>query len=187
MNDPKTNDLAQRLADVTGLNPAKCYQCGKCTAGCPMAEFMDLTPSQVMRLAQMHDQAARNQLIHSDAIWACVGCLTCTQRCPQQLDPAATMDVIREIARAEAKLSPTAKKILAFHEAFLKTVEKTGRMSEFPLVRRYKLASKDLFSDITLAPVMVLKGKLSPFSHKIKGRDEVQEMFRRSRAEAKAK
>jgi heterodisulfide reductase subunit C len=184
---PEPIDLTRRIAEVTGLDVARCYQCGKCTAGCPMADYMDLTASQVMRLAQFGDDDAVGRLLDCDSVWACAGCLTCAQRCPQQLDPAAVMDVIRESARLHGRLSARARKIVAFHEAFLKTVEKTGRMSEFPLVRRYKLASKDLFSDVLIAPQMVLRGKLSPFSEKIKGRDEIKRMFQRSRAEAPSK
>ena len=52
-------------------------------------------------------------------------------------------------------------------------------MSEFALVRRYKLATLDLFSDVMLAPKMLARGKLRLRSHKIKGRDEVRRIFDR--------
>ena len=108
---------------------ARCYQCGKCTAGCPMAGYMDLMPHQVMRLVQIGDESSAEKVLSCAAIWSCAGCLTCTQRCPQELDPAAVMDVLREKSCDEKKVSPKQKKVLAFHRAFLKTVESTGRMS----------------------------------------------------------
>ena len=177
--------LSRSIREATGVDVARCYQCGKCTAGCPMAKFMDLTTSQVMRLCQIDDPKALDRLLSSDAIWACAGCLTCTQRCPKELDPAAVMDVLREMSSRQGKVSPRRKKILAFHQAFLTTVRKTGRMSEFALVRRYKMSSGDLFGDMLLAPVMMAKGKLSLKTHKIKGRDQIKKIFQACQARAK--
>jgi heterodisulfide reductase subunit C len=71
--------------------------------------------------------------------------------------------------------------VLAFHQAFLATVERRGRMSEVALVRRYKLASGDLFSDVALAPRALARGKLPLRGHRIAGRDEVRRIFQRTR------
>lgn len=169
--------LSSRVREEAGVRLAECYQCGKCTAGCPMARYMDLAPNQVMRLAQAGDEEALDRLFSSEALWYCVGCLTCTQRCPKKLDPAAVMDVLREMAEERGKVPAAAKKIGAFHRAFLDTVEFGGRMSEVPLVARYKLASLDLFSDVALAPAMLAKGKLPLKLHRIKGHREVKRIF----------
>ena len=159
------------------MDVAECYQCGKCTAGCPMAAYMDMSPNQVMRLVQIGDEAATEALLGSSAIWACAGCLTCTQRCPRELDPAAVMDCLREMSYSQGKASKLARKIVAFHKAFLKSVESRGRMNEFPLVRNYKIASLDLFSDVGLAPLMVVRGKLHLKSRKVRGKAEVRRIF----------
>ena len=177
MKDVPQSTLSESIQEATGVDAARCYQCGKCTAGCPMAAYMDLMPHQVMRLVQIGDEAATDKLLRCAAIWSCAGCLTCTQRCPQELDPAAVMDVLRERSNAENKVSPQQKKVLAFHRAFLKTIEGTGRMSEFALVRRYKMASLDLMRDAALAPAMLARGKLKFSSHKIRGRDEIRKIF----------
>jgi heterodisulfide reductase subunit C len=146
-----------------------------------MARYMDLAPNQIMRLVQVGDAAALDHLLRCAAIWSCAGCLTCTQRCPRELDPAAVMDVLREMANDQGKVSPRQKKVLAFHKAFLKTVEKTGRMSEVPLTGLYKLTSGDLFSDVLLAPVMLMKGKLPLKPAIIRGRRQVGRIFKRCR------
>jgi len=169
----KDTSLAEHVRQATGVIVAECYQCGKCTAGCPMARFMDLSPNQVMRLVQTGDAA----VLSCAAIWACAGCLTCTQRCPRKLDPAAVMDALRELAHREGKVSRRQKKILAFHEAFLKTVEKYGRMNEVPLTQRYKLASLDLFSDLSLDPAMFARGKLSLKAHRVAAKDDIARIF----------
>ena len=181
MSEKIESPLQAAITEAAGQNVAECYQCGKCTAGCPMARYMDITPSQIMRLAQIGDARAEQKLLTSTAIWSCVGCLTCAQRCPKELDPAAVIDVLREMSNVRQLVSPAQKKVLAFHKAFLKTVETTGRMSEFPLVRRYKLASMDLFSDVMMVPPMLARGKLPLTSHTVKGRDEIKKIFQACR------
>jgi len=177
MSEARKPELTKQVAEATGVDVAKCYQCGKCTAGCPMARHMDLSPNQVMRLVQIGDKASAEELLRSTALWCCAGCLTCTQRCPRELDPAAVMDALREMAWTQGLAPARARKIRAFHEAFLKTVEFGGRMGEVPLVARYKLMSGDLFSDVPLAPRMLAKGKLPLRPHMIRGRSEVKKIF----------
>ena len=181
MSQKSEKPLAAAVRQATGVDVAECYQCGKCTAGCPMARYMDITPSQVMRLVQIGDEAAEASLLGSTAIWSCLGCLACTQRCPKELDPAAVMDALREMSRDRGLVSREQKKVLAFHESFLKTVENGGRMSEIPLVRRYKMSSMDLFSDVMMVPPMLARGKLPLKTHKIDGRKEIKRIFQACR------
>jgi ferredoxin len=49
------NSLAYSIEKNVEVHAQKCYQCGKCTAGCPVTEEMDLPPSMVMRLLQTED------------------------------------------------------------------------------------------------------------------------------------
>lgn len=175
--------LAEKILQRTGVDVRECYQCGKCTAGCPMARFMDLTPSQVMRLVQIGDEEAVETLLSSQTLWSCVGCLTCTQRCPKELDPAAVMDALREIAYEEGRVPDEQRKVLKFHEAFLETVKHAGRMSEVPLTALYKTLSRDFLSDVLLAPAMLLRGKLPLIPQVISGRKEVGRIFEKCRRE----
>jgi hypothetical protein len=94
------------------------------------------------------------------------------------------MDALRQRSHEAGKVSPREKKILAFHEAFLKVVEKTGRMSEAPLVSLYKLKSRDFFRDVTLAPAMLRRGKLPLLPQIIRGRKDVRRIFRACRGGA---
>jgi heterodisulfide reductase subunit C len=89
------------------------------------------------------------------------------------------MDVLREMAQRRGKIPAKARKILAFHKAFLATVEWGGRMAEIPLVLRYKMASMDLLGDALLGPLMLAKRKLPLLPHRIKGRGEVQRLFKK--------
>src|SRR5208282_717492 len=75
------------------IQVADCYQCGKCTAGCPVAMHMDVAPNQVVRLVQLGEW---EKALQSRAIWECVGCQTCSTRCPKEVDCAGVMDALRE-------------------------------------------------------------------------------------------
>ncbi|MBL3528010.1 MAG: 4Fe-4S dicluster domain-containing protein [gamma proteobacterium endosymbiont of Lamellibrachia anaximandri] len=81
----------QRLADQ---NLMACYQCGKCSAGCPMAAYMDVPPNQMIRLAQL---GMEDELLDSEAIWLCVSCMTCNMRCPKGVRIAELIESMRQI------------------------------------------------------------------------------------------
>ena len=83
--------LAQIITENIDENVFLCYQCVKCTSGCPLAEYMDLNPNQVLRAVQLGDES----VLESNTIWICAACQTCTTRCPQGIDIAAIMDELR--------------------------------------------------------------------------------------------
>ena len=177
MSKPAGSKLADAVRKATGVDVAQCYQCGKCTAGCPMARWMDVVPSQIMRLVQIGDAEAAERLLTSGALWVCAGCLTCTQRCPKKLDPAAVIDALKEMSYAQGKVSAGQRKVLAFHKAFLKVVENAGRMSEIPLTALYKMTSGDFFSDVTMAPKMLARRKLPLVPKIVRNRKQVKRIF----------
>jgi len=169
--------FARELEDATGIRVSRCYQCGKCTAGCPMVPDMEQTPSQIMRLIQM-DQ--RDAVLGSKTLWYCASCLTCSTRCPQEVKIAELMDALRERSLSERKAHRASRKIRAFARSFLRAVERNGRIHEMGMVMDYKLTSKDFFGDILLAPQMFLKGKLKLFARTIKGSAHVRRLFEKT-------
>ena len=101
------NALLTAVHAQSGVRVQDCYQCGKCTAGCPVAAFMDLMPRQVMRAVQL---GQTDLVLRSSTIWLCASCETCSARCPMELDVAAVMDTLRHIAR-ERGIQPAQKDI----------------------------------------------------------------------------
>ncbi len=159
---------------MTHCRLADCYQCGKCTAGCPMAFAMDVMPNEVIRLGQMGDAQA---LLNSNTIWLCVSCQTCSARCPQKVKIAETIDALREYALKKGIRNPLSKNTVAFHRVFLDLVKSNGRLSETFLVMLYKMKTLRFTDDMILGIKMALKGKLKTGSEKIKGADAVKKIF----------
>ena len=165
--------LPSEIRALTGLNPARCYQCGKCSAGCPMAGEMRLRPHDVMRLAM---RGERDQIFADESIWLCLTCETCSSRCPQKVEPARIIDALREIGRREGR-EAAPRAVSAFHRAFLDQIKGRGRIHEVGLVVAYKTRSLDLFSDAASAPGMFLRGKLPLAGEKVRGMDDVRRIF----------
>ncbi|BDU78437.1 4Fe-4S dicluster domain-containing protein [Mesoterricola sediminis] len=177
-HEPDT--LKARLRRDLGVNLNHCYQCGKCSAGCPVAEDMDLTSSRAMRLLQMGDPELDRQVMASEGIWLCLTCETCSTRCPQEVEVAQVMDHVRHEALQAGLAHPRSRDIVAFHVAFMDSVRTTGRLYEIGLVADYKARSRHLFKDVTLAPKMYVRGKLPLLPHLIKGRNALKGIFART-------
>ena len=79
---------------LSGQDLLACYQCGKCSAGCPMAKHMDILPNQMIRFAQM---GLKDELLASNASWLCVSCFTCNTRCPKGVKIAEVIEAIRQV------------------------------------------------------------------------------------------
>ncbi|KUG04484.1 cob--com heterodisulfide reductase subunit c [hydrocarbon metagenome] len=151
-----------------------CYQCGKCTAGCPVAFAMDSPPRQIIRYLQL---GLVEEVMAADSIWICATCETCSARCPRGVDIASLMDACRREALAAGKI--TDKKVAVFNEAFLSGVKNFGRTYEAGLLLQHNLKTMQPFKDMELGLPMMKKGKVSILPETIKGRDQVKKIFQR--------
>ena len=86
-------DFVSQVETISGENLLACNQCGKCSAGCPVAFSMDILPNQAIRMAQLGIQ----DVLESQTIWTCAACLTCVSRCPKGIDLPRVMEAMRLI------------------------------------------------------------------------------------------
>lgn len=91
-------EMIKKIEELSGQNLGACYQCGSCSAGCPVVDYMDILPSQVIRLIQI---GLDNEAFETEAIWLCASCLQCMTKCPKGVDLAKIMDALRTILRRQ--------------------------------------------------------------------------------------
>ena len=172
--------LAGEVQEHTEVKANQCYQCGKCTAGCPLSEEMEYPPSYIMRMLQTGDQVLEEKILRSFTIWVCLTCVMCYSRCPMSIDIPKMMDFLREKSLREGKTNPRAKQIIAFHKSFLNSIKTTGRLYEIGLLIDYKVRTLKVMQDMSLAPKMFVRGKLNILPELIKGRSGVSSIFSKS-------
>ncbi len=169
--------LADGILENTGVPVAKCYQCGKCSAGCPLAADMDYPPSLILRMLQTGDAGLEEKVLRSYTIWVCLTCETCIARCPMEIEIPKMMDYLRQESLRRGTTNPRARDIIRFHRSFLDSIKFTGRLYEMGLVVDYKARSLHLLQDVHLAPKMYLKGHLHILPELIKGLPLMRRIF----------
>lgn len=175
--------FAQEIHQLSCEPVETCYQCQKCASGCPVAEYEDFHPNQIIRMIQL---GFKQEVLQSKAIWLCAGCETCGARCPNEIHIAQVMDTLREIALAEKK-APGEKNIPVFHATFLKSVQNHGRVHEAAMMMCFKLKSGQLLNDLGVGLKMIMKGKLSLLEKDRTRKAEIREVFRKAKAQPRIK
>ncbi|MDO9171472.1 MAG: 4Fe-4S dicluster domain-containing protein, partial [bacterium] len=141
---------------ATDQNVFRCYQCGCCTAGCPTAGRGDLLPHQVMRHLQLDSDAP----LRAVQPWLCVGCQTCAERCPQELDLSRVMDALRAEAERAGTVPAAARRAYLFNRIFVDQVLAGGRLSEVMLGAEYNLRARAFLQNLENLPALLSRGKI---------------------------
>ncbi len=153
----KTKGLLRRVAELTGVDVGACYQCKRCTGGCPVSRLVTSGPSEVIRRLHL---GAGDELLDTDLIWTCASCGTCSARCPMQIDVAAVMDGLRVLAMERSALRGQGN-VPLFNGAFLQTVRLFGRTYDLAMIGAYKLGTLKLLDDTEKFPAMLRKHKIA--------------------------
>nr|MDO8098220.1 4Fe-4S dicluster domain-containing protein [Candidatus Njordarchaeota archaeon] len=112
--DPKFKDEVSRFPG--GANIKRCFQCGTCTAGCPVREIdEEYNPRKIIRMVVL---GMRERVLSSDFIWLCSQCYTCDERCPQGVRIKEVMEVLKNMAVKKGYVQ----------EAFAKQAETIGKI-----------------------------------------------------------
>ncbi|NTW33886.1 MAG: heterodisulfide reductase subunit C, partial [Bacteroidetes bacterium] len=73
----KEVNIRDEILQKTGVDIRQCYQCGKCTAGCPVANEMDYPSSVIMRMLQTEEKCNEDKVKNAYSIWLCLSCEMC--------------------------------------------------------------------------------------------------------------
>ena len=170
---PLENSFLEEVIKESNVDIRACYQCQKCSAGCPVVSAMDILPNQVIRQIQY---GRREKVLGSRSIWICASCHTCSVRCPNDIDFAKVMDSLRHLA-LHSGINAGEKEVPVFHKAFLDSIKSTGRIHELSLILRFKLKTRDFLKDAGLGWQMFRRGKIKMLPQNFTGGKEVKEIF----------
>jgi heterodisulfide reductase subunit C2 len=180
---PGSGALASRevvayVEAASGQSLRECYQCSKCSAGCPVGRAVDLSPQQIIRALQL---GQADLALDSRGLWLCVGCQACVTRCPCEVDLPRVMDALRSYALATRR--PAAlRTVTVFHRVFLESIERLGRVYEVGLIGGFNTLSGHLFDSVDLGWPMLVRGKIKLVPPRIRARREVAGIFARAEA-----
>jgi heterodisulfide reductase subunit C len=183
------NYFLNRIQGEINANVSGCYQCERCTNACPVSQFMDIKPHQVMRYIQL---GWREELLKSSTIWVCLSCEMCTTYCPNEVRVAETINHLRNIA-FHSSVTPKENQLAVFHQTFLEILRKSGRVNEFKLMNAFylksgilheKIKSGNFKDELLLGLALLRKGRLKPFTARSKAIKDIQKAYLQSRGES---
>jgi len=181
-NTKSADGIAKAVEEKTGVDLSVCFQCKKCTSGCPVGKLVNLGPSDIMRRLHL---GVGKELLEADTVWMCVSCETCTGRCPMGIDVAAVMDALRQLAEQEGA-SKQEGNVPLFNKAFLWTVQWFGRTYDIAMIGLYKIGSGRLMNDTEKFPKMLAKKKIALFPSLNADRKTVRRIFNKTKKKGDA-
>ena len=114
-----------------GHNLLRCFQCGTCSAGCPVREIDEkYNPGKIIRMVIL---GMKDRVLSSDFIWLCSQCETCEERCPQDVRIPEVMDAIKNLAVKKGYI----------HEAFAKQAETIGELGILYAISDFENKKRD--------------------------------------------
>ena len=164
------------VEELSGQKISTCFQCEKCTNGCPMSSAMDLQPNQAMHLIQLGLAA---EVVDSDTPWVCASCETCTTRCPNGIDIARVMDTLRHLS-VKRGVKQSQRQAPIFHRTFLASIRRFGRIHEMSMAVEFAMRSEGLSGvrkNMNMGLGMMRRGKLSPIPHRLRAGKQIQTIF----------
>ena len=167
--------FVRKVEALSGTSVRRCFQCGKCSAGCPMATFMEHPPNRVVRLLQLGQW---QRILAGRSIWYCASCETCSTRCPNKVHLASIMDALRKLSWDDEGPSKESYVQLA-NKLFLQNIRTYGRQYEMRLAAVFNVKSGQFLKDLMLGPKLITKGKLKVFHQKNKNMTEIEKIFSR--------
>ncbi len=113
------------IKELSGEDISRCYQCGKCSAGCPFVQYMSILPNMIIRRLQLGQM---EEILNEEAIWKCASCMTCGARCPREVNLYNIIEALKIIWMRENR---DKYKVENFSEEMLKEVPQQALVAGF--------------------------------------------------------
>jgi heterodisulfide reductase subunit C2 len=171
------NTFLEAVNKNSGENVLECYQCGKCVSTCPVSNFMDFPPREIMQMIKL---GLKEETFMANSTWFCLTCSACSGRCPREIDIPRVMETIRHMIIDENFRTDNkrVKEIRKFHEIFLEMIKRYGRNYELRMMAEFNIRTRNLFKDMHLAPKAILKGKIKILpGEKVKSAKAIRKMY----------
>jgi heterodisulfide reductase subunit C len=174
--------FAREMVSASDIDLFACYQCQKCTNGCPVTFAMDYGPHEIIRMLQL---GLTEDIARANTAWVCASCETCFTRCPQQIEIPKLMDHLKQWILRQGE-RPAEGIVAAFHQAFLDNIRRFGRVNETVLMAEFQLRSakaekrfdaKEAMKNMKLGLAMLKRGRLGLVPKKTGGKQAVRKLF----------
>jgi len=209
LNASDPNFKNEVVTEPGGQHLKNCFQCSSCTLTCPVAEVpgLELNPRKIIREVLL---GLRKEVLESKAIWQCVGCFECTDRCPQKVRFTEVIEALRRISvrssdkklyifskekdkNRRIKLSKEGKRKHSFDKRFTESIWLWGRTWEPEYIGRYLMFGRGFpfgaligFRYISMILGMITKFKIEFFPPWVSpARREVRKIFKRAKSKNK--
>jgi heterodisulfide reductase subunit C len=163
----------QKLIERAQADVRECYQCGNCSASCPAAFTFDYMPNQLMRMLQV---GLIEEVLDSKAIQLCVQCLTCTGRCPRNINISGIFEDLKTVVVAQDRRVP--EYVKTFNGTFM------GAVAMVTFYTR-TLNPKMALGNIGLMVPVMARRKMPLIPRRSKGAAEVGRIYKKTMKLAK--
>ena len=169
--------FADEIAAIPGGDRLReCFQCGTCSAVCPLSAYMDITPRQLIAMTRA---GMKDEVLGSFSIWVCAGCYACTTACPKEIPITDMMYALKRTAIREG-IHPRRFGTPVLAREFVGSVDRWGRSTESRLAISLYLKTRPrlLLQDAPLAHRLHRKGRMGLRRQSIHQRAQLRTMLR---------
>lgn len=170
-----SEEALEKLLKVVGENIYVCYQCGTCTGGCPVGEYMEYKPREVIVMLHL---GFVDRILESNSLWVCTQCNTCTSRCPRGVPVADIIATLRSMALKNGHVNH--KKESKFYKEFIHSIRNYGRVFEFGVIAKYSMKAglKYLLRNLPLGIKLIRRGKLALSPTTVENKEQIKTIFK---------